>query len=198
MASSRTKPPASPPATITPLLQAWGGGDASAGERLFRAVYAELHAQAARAMRRESIGHTLQTTALVHEAYLRLVERTGLAWHDRAHFYGVAARVMHHVLVDHARARRTAKRGSGNNRLTLSPLDAPEQEHAARVDLLALHEALTRLATLDPEQARLVELRYFGGLTIEETAEALRVSPASVKREWAIARGWLRRELGVP
>lgn len=202
MTSSRSLFPETPPTGITPLLQAWGGGDPAAGERLFRAVYAELHGQAARAMRRLPAGRTLQTTALVHEAYLRLADGRDLVWQGRGHFFGVAARAMRHVLVDHARARRAAKRGGGARPVTLGALDVPDAASDGRaigaIDLLALHEALDRLAALDAEQARLVELRYFGGLSIEETAEALGVSPATVKREWAIARAWLRRELGAP
>ena len=197
---SRTPPSGVPAAEITSLLEAWGGGDAAAGERLFHAVYADLHAQAARAMRRLPSGHTLQTTALVHEAYLRLADRPGVVWHGRAHFFGVAARAMRHALIDHARARRAAKRGGGARQITLSDTDAPDPAAAgatAAIELLALHEALERLAALDPEQARLVELRYFGGLSIEETAEALGMSTATVKREWAIARAWLRLELGT-
>lgn len=198
MASSRTPPPKVPPARITPLLQAWGGGDPEAAERLFRVVYAELHRQAARAMRRVPAGHTLQTTALVHEAYLRLANRPGFVWEGRGHFFGVAARAMRHALVDHARARRTAKRGGGAHAVTLSEVESPDSAAGGStngLELLPLHEALERLTALDPEQARLVELRYFGGLSIEETAEALGVSPATVKREWAIARAWLRLEL---
>ena len=196
MTSSGTPPrPERATTGITPLLRAWDVGDPTAADRLFRALYTELHRQAARAMRGQGTGHTLQTTALVHEAYLRLADRRGDAWHDRAHFLGVAARAMRHVLVDHARARGTAKRGGGARLVTLDTHDAPAAESASAVELLALHEALARLAALDPEQARLVELRYFGGLSIEETAEVLGVSPATVKREWAIARGWLRREL---
>lgn len=199
MASSGTPPwPEHAPTGITPLLRAWDGGDPAAADRLFRALYGELHRRAARAMRRQGAGHTLQTTALVHEAYLRLAGRRGLAWQDRGHFLGVAARAMRHVLVDHARARGTAKRGGGARLVTLVTADAPAAESGSGVELLALHEALARLAALDPDQARLVELRYFGGLTVEETAEALGISRATVKREWAIARGWLRRELDAP
>ena len=184
---------------VTPLLLAWGAGDQSAGERLLPAVYAELRRQAARAMRRESSEHTLQATALVHEAYLRLVDQRRVVWRSRAHFFGVAAQVMRRILVDHARERRAAKRGGGLPPLALGDADAAAAPAAEQgVDVLALHEALERLAALDPDQARLVELRYFGGLSIEETAEALGVSPATVKREWAIARAWLRRELSAP
>lgn len=201
MALSRTPPPGVQ-AGVTPLLQAWAGGDSAAGERLFRVVYADLHGQAARAMRSQPVGHTLQTTALVHEAYLRLADRQASGWNGRAQFFGVAARAMRHALIDHARARRAAKRGGGVRPLTLGTLQTPDARDPAAqpadaIEVLALHDALERLATLDAEQARLVELRYFGGLSIEETAEALGVSPATVKREWAIARAWLRLELGT-
>jgi RNA polymerase sigma factor (TIGR02999 family) len=188
---------ADPAVDVTALLQAWGAGDRDAGERLLPMVYAELRRQAARAMRRERAGHTLEPTALVHEAYLQLAGQQRAAWHNRVHFLGVAAHLMRRILVDHARARHAEKRGGGAVLLTLDDADGPNAAPAreADVEVLALHEALERLAALDPEQARLVELRYFGGLTIEETAEALAVSPATVKREWAIARSWLRREL---
>ena len=186
-------PPETPPTDVTQLLVAWSAGDAAAGEQLLPAVYAELRRQAARAMRREGEEHTLQATALVHEAYLRLVDQRRAAWRNRSHFFGVAAQVMRRILVDHARGRHAAKRGGGAHRLTLGDADAAVPEPA--VDVLALHEALERLALLDPDQARLVELRYFGGLSIEETATMLEVSPATVKREWAVARAWLRREL---
>jgi RNA polymerase sigma factor (TIGR02999 family) len=156
-------------------------------------VYAELHRQAERALRREAIGHTLQPTALVNEAYLRLVDQSRVSWQSRAQFFGVAARCMRRILVDHARARGAAKRGGPGLRAVLRDADAAVDEPASLV--AAVDEALERLAVLDPEQARLVELRYFGGLTIEETAEVLGVSPATVKREWVVARAWLRREI---
>lgn len=185
------------PADITGLLLAWGRGDRSAADRLVPAVYAELHRQAERAMRREGEAHTLQVTALVHESYLRLVDQRQVEWRNRAHFFAIASTVMRRILVDHARARLASKRGGGAAPITLGGVaDAAAQaDDADEVELLALHDALQRLGELDAEQARLVELRYFGGLTIEETAEALGVSPATVKREWAVARAWLRREL---
>ncbi len=186
-------PDSDPPPDVTGLLQSWRDGDASAAERLLPAIYDELHRQAARAMRREG-EHTLQATALVHEAYMRLVDQRGVDWRNRAHFFGIAAGVMRRVLVDHARARLADKRGGGARMLTLNGAErAPDATDD--VEVLALHEALERLAAFDPEQARLVERRYFGGLTIEETAESLGISPATVKREWAVARAWLRREL---
>lgn len=184
-----------PSADVTGLLLAWGTGDAGAGERLLPAVYDELRRQAGRAMRREGDAHTLQATALVHEAYLRLVDQNRVAWRNRAHFFAIAAQMMRRVLVDHARTRLAAKRGGQLHRVTLGDVGAGAEQGDGDVDLLALHDALDQLAVLDPRQARLVELRYFGGLGIEETAEALGVSPATVKRDWAVARAWLRREL---
>jgi RNA polymerase sigma-70 factor (ECF subfamily) len=187
--------PPTPPATdVTQMLLAWSGGNKAAADELLPAIYEELHRQAERAMRRESSEHTLQATALVHEAYLRLIDQKRVAWQNRAHFFGIAAQVMRRVLVDHARGRHAAKRGGDNRqRITLSGVEQPVPD--GEIDVLALHEALDRLAALDPDQARLVELRYFAGLTIEETAEALKISPATVKREWATARAWLKREL---
>jgi RNA polymerase sigma factor (TIGR02999 family) len=182
------------PSDVTALLLAWRGGDHSVGEQLLPAIYAELHRQAERAMRREASEHTLQPTALVHEAYLRLIDQSRVEWRNRSHFFGVAAQVMRRILVDHARGRLAAKRGGDVQRLTLSDAEAPASADDG-VDVLALHEALESLAKLDPRQARIVELRYFTGLTIEETAEALEMSPATVKREWSVARAWLRREL---
>jgi RNA polymerase sigma factor (TIGR02999 family) len=186
-----------PAPDVTGLLLAWRAGDAGAGDRLLPAIYDELHRQAARAMRREGDAHTLQPTAVVHEAYLRLVDQQRVQWRNRAHFFGVAAQMMRRVLVDHARARLADKRGGALQRVTLGHVGAGTGPSAdAELDVLALHDALDRLAALDPDQARLVEMRYFGGLGIEDTAEAMGVSPATVKREWAGARAWLRRELG--
>ena len=182
------------PPDVTALLLAWRAGDADAGERLLPMVYHELHRQAQRAMRREDGAHTLQATALVHEAYLRLVDQRRVEWKSRAHFFGVAAQAMRRVLVDHARGRLAEKRGGALQRVTLGDADA-RAAGDPDLDVLALHDALERLAAIDPDQARLVELRYFGGLGIDETAEALGVSAATVKREWAVARAWLRREL---
>ena len=194
--SPEQPPPSTTPPDVTGLLLAWGRGEQSAADRLVPAVYDELRRQAERAMRREGGEHTLQATALVHESYLRLVDQRQVEWRNRAHFFAIASTVMRRILVDHARARLTAKRGGGAVQISLAGVEAgraPDGDDD--VDLLALHEALERLAVLDPDQARLVELRYFGGLTIEETGEALAVSPATVKREWALARAWLRREL---
>jgi RNA polymerase sigma-70 factor, ECF subfamily len=196
---SPAEPPPPRPEGVTELLVAWGGGDQTALDALMPAVYAELRRQAERAMRRESAGHTLQATALVHEAYLRLVDQERVEWRNRAQFFGVAAQCMRRILVDHARGRDAAKRGGGAQPLTLGHADAASAPGAAEgVDVLALHEALERLAAMDPDQGRLVELRYFGGLSIKEVAAALGVSPATVKREWAVARAWLRRELSAP
>jgi RNA polymerase sigma factor (TIGR02999 family) len=164
-------------------------------------VYDELRRQAARYMRREPVGHTLQTTAVVHEAYLRLVEQDSARWQSRTHFFAVAAQLMRRILVDHARGRQAVKRGGAEGRGAAGrlPLEVAEgvPDGQPAVDVLALDEALRRLAELDPKQSRVVELRYFAGLGIEETAEVLGVSPATVKREWSTARAWLRRELGA-
>jgi RNA polymerase sigma factor (TIGR02999 family) len=186
------KPPLSH--DVTRLLRAWKEGDRTALEELLPLVYRELHQQAERFMRTQDPGHTLQVTALVHEAYLRLADREDVEWQSRAHFFGVAGKAMRSILVDHARARLAAKRGGAQRQLTLGAAGAgggPEPT----VDVLALDEALTRLAALDPEKSRLVELRYFAGLGIEETAAVLGTSPATVKRHWQLARAWLKREL---
>jgi RNA polymerase sigma factor (TIGR02999 family) len=188
---------ATPPRDVTQLLVAWGNGNAGAGEELLAAVYAELHSQAARAMRREAVDHTLQATALVHEAYLRLIDQRRSQWRNRAQFFGVAAQLMRRILVDHARGRDAAKRGGGVATITLEDVDAAAERSASdAIDVLALHDAIEKLSALDPDQARVVELRYFGGMSIEETAEVMDISPATVKREWAVARAWLKRELG--
>jgi RNA polymerase sigma-70 factor, ECF subfamily len=197
MMSSSSPSPSAPTPDVTQLLLGWSGGDRSASEQLMAAVYAELHAQAARAMGREIPEHTLQATALVNEAYLRLIDQRRVEWRNRAHFFGVAAQLMRRILVDHARGRDAAKRGGGVRPVTLGHADAagdatPDE---GGVDVLVLHDALERLAAIDARQARVVELRYFGGMNIEDTAEALDLSPATVKREWAVARAWLRREL---
>ena len=181
---------------VTGLLAAWSAGDRSALDALLPAVYAELRRQAERALRREGAGHTLQPTALVHEAYLRLVARPPPRWDGRVHFMAVAARCMRQVLVDAARSRQAAKRGGGARALTVSDADAVAADPIADdVEVLALDAALERLAALDPAQARLVELRYFVGCTLDETAAAMGISAATVSREWSVARRWLRREL---
>jgi RNA polymerase sigma factor (TIGR02999 family) len=181
------------PQDVTQLLHNWRNGDSQAFDRLLPLVHDELRRIASRYMRRERAGHTLQTTALVNEAYLRLVGQKNVAWQDRAHFYAVAAQVMRHLLVDHARRRHYAKRGGNAQRITL---DETAVVSSQRDDnLLALDEALTKLAEIDPRKVKLVELRYFGGLSAEETAEVLGVSEITVKREWLKTKAWLYREL---
>ena len=178
---------------ITALLKDWSGGDREALERLMPAVYGELKRLASSYLRSERPDHTLQPTALVHEAFLRLQGQRSVEWSNRAHFFGIAARIMRRILVDHARRRRAAKRDGAALRLTLA--DAGPNDRAP--ELIALDSALTSLEQLDPQQARVVELRFFGGLTVEETAEAAGISTATVKREWRTARAWLRREIGL-
>ncbi|HKW49619.1 MAG TPA: ECF-type sigma factor [Gemmatimonadaceae bacterium] len=183
---------------VTELLRAWGAGDEHASEALARLVYEELRRQARRVLRHEGEGRTLQPTALVHEAWLRIDDQHEASWQSRTQFFAVAAQMMRRVLVDHARARRAQKRGDGAIQVTLDALDGElvaADGVANCVDLLALDAALARLATIDPEKARLVELRYFAGLSIPEAAAALGVSAATVSREWTVARAWLRREL---
>ena len=184
---------------VTELLRAWGAGDHEASEDLARLVYEELRRQARRLLRSEGDGHTLQPTALVHEAWLRIDEQHQASWQSRTQFFAVAAKMMRRVLVDHARARHAQKRGEGTTRVTLDVLDgdADRADSPDAVDLLALDDALARLAAVDPQKARLVELRYFTGLSIPEAAGALGVSAATVGREWVVARAWLRRELGT-
>jgi RNA polymerase sigma factor (TIGR02999 family) len=184
-------PPTSP--DVTGLLVAWSQGDRSALDKLMPIMYQELRRQAASYMRRESPGHTLQTTAVVHETYLRLVDQRQVRFEDRSHFFGVAAQLMRRVLCDHARSQQAAKRGGGATHLTLGQSEGSGDEPI--VEILAIDEALTRLTALDQRQGRIVELRYFSGLSIEETAEALGISPATVKREWSSARAWLKVEL---
>ena len=177
------------PGEVTQWLIAWSNGDRAALDKLMPLVYDELHRLAHQHMRRERVGHTLQTTALVHEAYLRLVDQTQVRWQNRAHFFGIAANLMRQILVNYALSHRAAKRGGATYKVTLNEAAGVSLE--PDVDLLALDEVLTRLAALDARQARIVELRFFGGLTVEETAEVLNVSPATVKREWNIAKAWL-------
>jgi len=188
---------------VTELLRAWGAGDARASESLVQVVYAELRRQAQIALRREQSGHTLQPTALVHEAWLRLGEQHDARWESRTQFFAIAAQMMRRVLLDHARTRHALKRGGGAVQVSLGDgsffADPAAQPTGTApidpLDVIALDDALSRLAVLDPEKARLVELRYFAGLSIPETAAAMGVSTASVGREWAVARMWLRREL---
>jgi RNA polymerase sigma factor (TIGR02999 family) len=178
-----------PTTSVTRLLRAWAHGDEAAGQELFPIVYGELKRQAARYLRRERRGHTLPPSGLVNEAYLRLAASPRRGFESRAHFFGVAARAMRQVLVDYARRRRAAKREGV--RITLADAEAP----AAPLDLLDLDDALAELAVLDARQARLVELRFFGGLDVDETADVLGLSPRTVKREWQTARAWLQHRL---
>lgn len=184
---------APPRGQVTEILQAWSRGEKDAAEQLVPLVYEDLRARAAAVLRPERPNHALTPTALVHEAYLRLVDQKLPQFESRKHFYGVAARVMRQVLVDHARTRKAKKRNAGRD---LLPLDEELPITDERADeLVALDAALAALAAFDADKARLVELRYFAGLTIEETAEMLGVSPATVKREWALARAWLHRAI---
>ena len=179
---------------VTQLLLAWNSGESDSGDELMMAVYEELRRIAGYQLSRENAGHTLQATALVNEAYMRLVDQTRVHWRNRAHFFGIASQLMRRILVDYARKRRADKRGGGVAMLQYE--DSLVGPTIGEVDLVALDDVLTKLAEFDATGARVVELRYFGGLTIEETAEVLEVSPATVKREWATARAWLHRELG--
>lgn len=181
-------------AGITQLLIAWSDGRREALDDLMPLVYADLRRVAAGYMRREAVGHALQPTALVHEAYVRLIDQKQVKWRNRAHFFGVAAGMMRRILVDHARKRRAEKRGGDWEHVTLVG-DEVAAESPREIDVLALHEALERLAEFDPQQERIVELRYFGGLTIEEAAEVVGISAATVVREWTIAKAWLRADL---
>jgi RNA polymerase sigma factor (TIGR02999 family) len=177
---------------VTRLLFALRDGEKDAAERLARVVYDELHAIAEHAMRRESGGHTLQPTILVHEAFLRLIDQQEVNWQGRAHFFALAAQAIRRILVDHARRRQAVKR-DGGARITLE--DAALEASTDSIDLIAIDDALQRLATLDERQARVVELRFFTGLGVKETAEALGISPATVKRDWTFAKAFLQREL---
>jgi RNA polymerase sigma factor (TIGR02999 family) len=178
---------------ISIILKDWSAGNRQSADELLALVYDELRKIAAQYLRKERMDHTLQPTALVHEAYMRLVDLSNTNWQDRSHFYAVSANVMRHILVDHARARRAEKRGGAVQRVALE--DAISLSTKDNVDLLAVDEALKELAKFDEQQCRIVELRFFGGLTIEETAHVLDISPATVKREWAVAKAWLRRKL---
>lgn len=180
-------------ATITQLLIRWREGDETALEELLPRVYRELRRLANLYLRQERTGHTLQPSDLVHEAYLRLVDAKEVDWQDRAHFFGIAAVRMRRILIEHARNRQAAKRGGADYRMTLSKVDRVGEEQD--INLLALDDALQRLEVMDPRKVQIVELRYFGGLTIEETAKALKISPATVKRDWSMARAWLRSEI---
>jgi len=178
---------------VTQLLQQWSDGRQEALDRLLPQIYAELRRLAASYLWRERRDHTLQATALVHEAFLKLVDQRAVRWQSRAHFFGIAAQAMRRILVDHARARSAAKRGDGERPVSLD--EAAVIGAMPDADVIALHDALTRLETIDPQQSRIVELRFFGGLTMEETAEVLHISPATVGRDWTVAKAWLYAEL---
>lgn len=181
------------PPNVTELLRDWSDGDKQAQEKLFQVVYNELHRQAARYLRNEQPGLSLQTTDLIHEAYLRLIDQQHVEWKNRLHFFGIAAQVMRRILVDHARSRQAAKRGGSAIRLPLE--DAMVVLPGQDLDIVALDEALLRLAEMDPQQSQIVELRFFSGLSVEEAAKVLDVSERTVKRDWNVAKAWLRREL---
>ncbi len=182
-----------PPEEITRLLADWGRGDREALDRLAPLVHAELRGIARRQMSREQPGHTLQATALVNEAYLRLAGQDGFEYQDRAHFFAVCAQVMRHVLIDHARSHARDKRGGGAVQVSLGEVEALDGRRAA--ELVALDEALKELEEFDPQKGKIVELRYFAGLGIEETAEVLGISPTTVRREWRRAKAWLYRSM---
>lgn len=177
---------------LTQLLLACGKGDRAALDQLVPLIYEELRKLASKYMKRERAEHTLQTSALINEAYLRLIDRP-VSWQNRAHFFGIAARLMRQILVDHARARQSSKRGGSQPKVALSEALDIKQDLSA--DIIALHDALTGLAAFDPQQGRIIELRFFGGLTIEETAEVLGVSHTTVEKDWHMARAWLRKEM---
>ena len=184
-----------PDETITQLLGKWTEGDPAALDELMPLVYNELRSLAKRYLRSERSGHTLQPTALVNEVYLRLVDQRTATFGNRAHFFGMAAKLMRNILVDHARKRRAAKRGGEPIRLSISSADRIGRK--PDLDLVSLDDALKRLAALNPQHSETVEMRFFGGLTIEETAEAMGVSHATVERDWSFARAWLRREMSA-
>jgi len=181
------------PKEVTQLLIAWSNGDQEALEKLVPLVYDELRRIARRYMKREHAGHTLQTTALVNEAYLRLIEQKGMKWQNRAHFFAISAQLMRRILVSMARARHANKRGGEVRQVSLDEALVISEERAE--ELVALDEAMNELAVLDPRRSRVVELRYFGGLSVEETAEVLNISPETVMRDWKKAKAWLYTEL---
>jgi RNA polymerase sigma factor (TIGR02999 family) len=178
---------------VTDLLVDWSKGDQEALNKLMPLVYDELHRLASRHLRHERAGHTLQTTALVHEAYLKLVDQANTSWQSRVQFFAAAAQVMRHILVDYARSRRAFKRGGDYCRMSLDESVLSSEEK--NPDLLALNEALNSLSAIDTQQSRVVELRVFGGLTVEETASVLGISPRTVKREWSMAKAWLHKQM---
>jgi RNA polymerase sigma factor (TIGR02999 family) len=181
------------PHQVTQLLAAWSDGDQAARDQLMPLVYDELHRLAHQYMNRERPGHTLQTSGLVNEAFLRLVDQRDVKWQNRAHFFGIAAQMMRRILVDYARNRRYAKRGGAAHQVSLEEAMIVSEERAA--DVLALDDALKGLAEFDLRKSQIVELRFFGGLSIDETAEVLAVSPGTVMRDWTLAKAWLRREM---
>lgn len=181
------------PQEITQLLMNWSQGDKAALDQLVPLVYPELRRLAKRHMRREAPGHTLETSALINEAYLKLVDQQNVEWQNRAHFFAVAAQVMRHILVDHARTRNYAKRGGGATKLPLDEATALTAQRAA--ELIALDDALKDLSALDPRRSQIIELRFFGGLSMEETAEVMNISPSTVQREWRAAKAWLHHTM---
>ena len=181
------------PNDVTQLLVAWGNGDQAARDQLMPLVYAELHRLAHRHIKKERPGHTLQTSALVNEAFVRLVDQRDVHWQSRAHFFGIAAQMMRRILVDYARKRRFAKRGGNQLQVSLNEELVAANQRSAEVVLL--DDALTQLAEIDERKSKVVELKFFGGLSIEETAEALGVSPGTVMRDWTLAKAWLRRAM---
>ncbi|CAN5333277.1 sigma-70 family RNA polymerase sigma factor [soil metagenome] len=183
---------------ITAMLRAWGGGEQAASEDLIRAVYRELQRQARYQLRRERVNHSLHTTALINEAYIKLAGQRSVKWQNRGHFYAIASQLMRRILVDHAKSKHRNKRGGSDEDLALDDvlttvaIAGPDKDE---IDLLALDEALNRLAEIDEQQVKIIELRYFSGLNVPETAEVLKISPATVKRDWAVAKSWLKYEL---
>ena len=179
------------------MLRAWSGGEQHAADDLIRVVYAELRGQARLHLRRERPNHTLNTAALINEAYLKLIEQRGVKWQNRHHFFGLATQLMRRILVDHAKARHRLKRGGDNENFALEDVIGAGEPatDTLNIDLIALDEALERLGEMDEQQMRVVELRYFGGLEIAETAKVLKISPATVKRDWMMAKSWLKKEL---
>ena len=182
-----------PPSEITELLIGWSNGDRTSLDKLMQLVEGELHRLAHHYMSRERDGHTLQTTALINETFLRLIDQRRVRWQNRAHFFGISAQIMRRILLNYARDQRREKRGGGALRVSLSKADAVSAEKSA--ELIALDEALNRLAEVDERKSRVIELRYFGGLSVEETAEVLGVSAVTIMRDWNMARAWLAREM---
>jgi RNA polymerase sigma factor (TIGR02999 family) len=180
---------------VTQVLSDWSNGDPTALDRLIPLVYRELEKRAKRYLRRERAGHSLETGVLVHECYLRLVDQSRMNWQNRSQFYGVAAEIMRRILVDHAKRKRAAKRGGDATRVTLGDSHGAIEDR--QVEVLALDDALARLSSKDAQAARVVELRVFGGLSVQEVAEVSGISPATVKRDWTAAKAWLRRELAA-